>query len=116
MVADLTIFFGSEKYDLTADHVRKLEAILQKIDNPREIWVNIEGHADHTGWHTVDNDFLSQQRADSVAVFMQENGIPDNQIETKGYGASLPMDDRDEPSAWAMNRRVVIRIFKGKPS
>jgi outer membrane protein OmpA-like peptidoglycan-associated protein len=69
----------------------------------------VDGHTDSTG--TSDYNFtLSQRRADSVAGYLVDQGIPGAQITARGFGETQPKATNDTPEGRQMNRRVEIHI------
>ena len=59
---------------------------------------------------------LSERRADSVAVALENEGVGKERIATKGYGKRYPVapnrnsDGTDNPSGRTKNRRVEVII------
>lgn len=70
----------------------------------------IEGHCDSAGTETY-NQTLSMHRAEAVASFLIENGMPKDRIlEQTGYGKQHPLNEnKTEQDRW-MNRRVLIQL------
>ncbi|MFW6324564.1 MAG: OmpA family protein [Desulfovibrionales bacterium] len=112
-IGETVLHYRPGRFQVTTAHKRDLERILGKASDLSRARVVVEGHADRTG--SVDNKLLSQRRADMAAAFIQEQGVLKEHITSKGYGATRPMDKGNNPAAWAKNRRVEIRIFKGTP-
>ncbi|MDX8533977.1 OmpA family protein [Mesorhizobium sp. VK25A] len=66
----------------------------------------VEGHTDATGTDRYNQD-LSQRRAQSVASFLEANGVQSARLEAIGLGKSHPrVADPYDP----VNRRVEMRI------
>lgn len=55
---------------------------------------------------------LSKARAESVADFLQSQGVPAGLITTVGLGAAHPVADNDSVEGRAKNRRVEIDIVE----
>lgn len=67
----------------------------------------IEGHTDSTG-NAAYNQSLSLKRANSVADYLAQQGIPRSSMETVGRGESQPIADNKTKAGRAQNRRVEI--------
>ncbi len=114
--AALVLYFSPGKWELDESHREELNELVEAIGKPGDLWVQIEGHTDRTTHSVLDNERLSEARADAVAGFWVENDIiGQDRIETLALGANKPVDPNNQPDAWAKNRRAVIRVFKGKP-
>jgi outer membrane protein OmpA-like peptidoglycan-associated protein len=77
-----------------------------------ELNLRIEGHTDSTGsmeW----NQKLSLMRAQSVQLFLQENGLDAERIIAAGYGMERPRADNSTKEGRQKNRRVEIIIAEG---
>lgn len=69
----------------------------------------LEGHADATG--EVDyNLTLSRHRAEAVAAWLEEHGVPRERMRITAEGALRPLVTGDSSETLAPNRRVTIRI------
>lgn len=75
-------------------------------------FVEITGHADRRGDEGY-NIKLSQARANAVRDALILRGVPMAMLKTKGYGIYCPLDDGDDESAFARNRRVQFAIGSG---
>ena len=74
--------------------------VLKKYKND----IEVSGHTDNIGSVTV-NQFLSQQRADSVASFLRQKAVLASRIHAVGYGKSRPISNDN-----SQNRRVEITL------
>jgi outer membrane protein OmpA-like peptidoglycan-associated protein len=77
-----------------------------------ELNLRIEGHTDSTGsmeW----NQKLSLMRAQSVELFLRENGLDADRIIAAGYGMERPRADNATREGRQQNRRVEIVIAEG---
>jgi len=72
-------------------------------------FVEITGHADRRGDEKY-NITLSENRAAAVRLALVERGVPAAILRTKGYGVYCPLDDGDDETAYAKNRRVQFAI------
>lgn len=78
-------------------------------------WVRVSGHTDRLG-SAAYNQRLSQQRAESVARALAENGVPAGTIQAVGYGKQQPRVQCSDSNRNALiaclapNRRVDIEV------
>jgi outer membrane protein OmpA-like peptidoglycan-associated protein len=72
-------------------------------------FVEITGHADRRGDEKY-NITLSESRASAVREALVLRGVSATLLKTKGYGVYCPLDDGDDETAFAKNRRVQFAI------
>ena len=77
------------------------------VDNP-QVRVEVAGHTDSTGSRAV-NERLSLARAESVKVYLIENGVPAERMAVQGYASTQPVATNKTASGRAQNRRVELR-------
>ena len=77
------------------------------VDNP-QVRVEAAGHTDSTGSRAV-NERLSLARAESVKVYLIENGVPAERMAVQGYASTQPVATNKTASGRAQNRRVELR-------
>jgi chemotaxis protein MotB len=107
---DDTVTFdsGSDRLKDSASRVlEKIVTVLRRDYGDCKIYV--EGHTDSdpivkTKGKYVDNRDLSAKRANAVARFLAEKGVPEENLVIVGYGQFDPRDTRSK----ARNRRVEI--------
>lgn len=75
-------------------------------------FVRVIGHADRRGDEAY-NIQLSVHRAEAVRAALVARGVSAKLLSTKGYGVYCPLDDGDDESAFAKNRRVEFAIGAG---
>jgi len=80
------------------------------IENP-SIGVEISGHTDNTGSPEL-NQELSEQRAESVVLYLKQKGIAGERMEAAGYGEEHPVDDNNTEEGRARNRRTELKILR----
>lgn len=78
-------------------------------DNPAVERVRIEGHTDTRGSDGYNLE-LSLARAASVRTYLVSHGIPPERLRSEGFGERVPLDPREAPDAWAVNRRVDLFV------
>jgi len=92
-----------------------LDQLASKAMTTKGYVIEIAGYTDSTGsvaWNRV----LSQQRADEVVRYLQENHeIPLRRIVTPfGYGMTRPVADNGSADGRRQNRRVEVKILVSK--
>jgi outer membrane protein OmpA-like peptidoglycan-associated protein len=88
------------------DTLKNVAATLKKFD---DTGIRVQGHTDSTG-STSGNQVLSEQRARSVATFLEDKGVARVRIETQGFGQSQPIASNDSAEGRAQNRRVTLEL------
>ena len=106
-----TILFDVDKSTIKeqSDSVlNDIIAIMKEFPNAKFL---IEGHCDSFGSVEL-NDKLSSDRAAAVENYLQENGIADDRLTSKGFGKSNPLYTNKTREGRAGNRRVEISLDK----
>jgi outer membrane protein OmpA-like peptidoglycan-associated protein len=103
--------FKLNKYALSDEEKAKLMDFANKLksDN-RNVYIEIQGHTDATG--TADyNMTLGEERAEAVRLFLNEQGVALNRMNTISYGETAPVADNKTKAGRAQNRRVNIVVM-----
>ena len=77
--------------------------------NRPAVEVVIEGHADSTGSHEV-NDPLSLRRAEAVMNYLISRGVNSQRMKAVGYGKRRPIATNATEFGRSLNRRTEIVI------
>jgi OOP family OmpA-OmpF porin len=83
--------------------------------NPNTV-IEIRSHTDDVGSSSYNLD-LSNRRAKSVVDYLISRGVKSEQLQSKGYGESLPLEPnrvngKDNPAGRAKNRRTEFKVLK----
>jgi outer membrane protein OmpA-like peptidoglycan-associated protein len=110
----LNIAFRTGDSKLTPDDIDQLTKLGRLAGGMAGVSARVSGHADPRG-STEYNTTLSQDRAESVAAVLQNAGLDKDRIMIEALGAdggsaTGNLDD------YAMQRRVSVKLFAGKPS
>jgi outer membrane protein OmpA-like peptidoglycan-associated protein len=73
--------------------------------------IEIGGHTSSEGSYAV-NLKLSKERALSVKNYLISKGIPDEQLSSKGYAYTVPIEDERTELGRTLNRRVEVIVIK----
>jgi OOP family OmpA-OmpF porin len=106
------VYFKVNSAAISPDDRRALDELAHKAATTKGYVIEIAGYADSTG-NTAKNRVLSQQRADAVVRYLQENhDIPLRRMVTPfGYGATRPVADNTTTEGRRQNRRVEVKIL-----
>lgn len=103
------VLFTSGKSDLrsvASGHLDKLAAFLTRY--PQRT-VTIQGYTDSLGNEDY-NLRLSEQRAESVRLYLAGHGVASSRLAASGRGESDPVADNDSSAGRQQNRRVQVHI------
>lgn len=115
------IFFDTGKSVLKPESKTELDKLVKLMKLYPQLIIEIDGHTDASGSDEL-NQRLSEQRAESVANYLVENGIDRSRLRTKGFGEKAPIAINYNPNGtpnrpgMALNRRFefVILSVDGK--
>lgn len=99
------VYFNTGSAALNPNSMAILDKVVRTLrDNP-EIEVEIRGYTDNTGSYNR-NVELSKQRAESVKLYLMNNGIDAARIRTRGFGPEDPIAPNTTAEGRARNRRI----------
>lgn len=104
---DVQINFETGSAIISLSSYSILQEVLSSAITAEGLKVGIYGHTDNTG-NPEANQKLSEARAASVAKWLKAKGIPEDRIESMGYGDEKPIADNNTAAGKAQNRRVQI--------
>ncbi len=103
------IFFATGAFTLDEkSKVELLKLVSFLKDNPR-LSIEIAGHTDDVG-SDKENLELSRQRAQSVASYLADSGLPATRFMAVGYGETKPKVPNMSEDNRRLNRRIEWRI------
>lgn len=103
------LYFVSATSRLTQESEMLLPEILAHIRRANSTDISISGHSDRLGKKDF-NIIISRERADVVARWLIEKGIPRESLQVASYGMELPLIDTPEGVSEPRNRRVEIVV------
>ena len=94
-----------------AARARLDEMVSQLKQDPKAVFLEIEGHTDNVGGKFV-NDKIGLERAESVKRYLYEQyQIPLHKMNVISYGEDKPAAPNNTKAGREQNRRVVIRVL-----
>ena len=103
------VLFDTGKYTLkpaTQVSLAKVATILELYPGLK---VQVEGYTDSVGGDAY-NQTLSENRANAVADFLTQNGVPAGNVTAHGYGKADPVADNSTAAGRQQNRRVNLVV------
>lgn len=104
------VLFPSNSSYLTDNAKVELGKLVKLLKQENKKKIRVDGHTDATGTENY-NVWLSDKRAASVKKFLEDNGVAESRISTKGLGPSKPIADNKTPEGRQKNRRVEVIIL-----
>jgi len=103
--------FKTNKYALSDDEKSKLMDLANRLkSDDKNVYLEIQGHTDATG--TADyNMTLGEERAEAVRLFLNEQGVALNRMNTISYGETVPVASNKTRDGRQQNRRVQIVVL-----
>ena len=107
MPGNITFQTGSSELDPSFYKVlNSVNLVVKKYD---KTVVEVAGHTDNTGAAEY-NQQLSERRANSVAQYLESQGLANNRVVTVGAGETRPVADNATPEGRQANRRVELTL------
>ena len=102
--------FGQAK--LPEEAKKRIDEMVQQLkQDPKNIFIEIEGHTDNVGDKAI-NEKIGLERAEAVQRYLYERfQIPLHKMSVISYGADKPTVPNTTRAGRAQNRRVVIKVL-----
>ena len=101
------VTFATNSADVTAGFYPVLDSVAIVLNEYDRTYVDVVGHTDSTG-RAGYNQTLSEQRAGSVAAYLESREVIQERLLISGLGQNQPVADNTTPNGRALNRRVEI--------
>ncbi len=108
-VARDPIVFASASPDIVAESLPGLDTIATILNEMPDHAVQVGGHTDADG-EEAENLTLSEQRAQAVVSYLEEQGVEPGRLTAVGFGESVPIADNETGEGKERNRRIEFRI------
>lgn len=106
------VYFALDKHEISQASRARLDSLTDSLDLTDQI--ELHGHCDRSGSDSY-NDRLSQRRVKNVQHYLLNNGWEKKDILiAAGHGERMPLYADKNEFERMMNRRVEIRILRGK--
>jgi outer membrane protein OmpA-like peptidoglycan-associated protein len=104
--------FKFGKANLPDEAKQKIDEMVSQLkQDPKNIYLEIEGHTDNLGTAKV-NERIGLERAESVKRYLYEQyQIPLHKMNVISYGQEKPIAPNKTKAGRAQNRRVVIKVL-----
>jgi peptidoglycan-associated lipoprotein len=104
--------FKFGKTELPDEAKARIDEVINQLKaDPKNVFIEIEGHTDNVG-STDLNQRLGLERAESVKRYIYESHqVPLHKINVISYGEEKPVAPNKTRDGRAQNRRVVIRVL-----
>ncbi len=102
-----TVHFDTDKATLTPQGQATLQQAAAAMKSNPNVHLRLEGYTDASG-SASHNESLSDQRARTVAEYLQSQGIDRSRLTGGGFGAAKPVDSNATDQGKADNRRVEL--------
>jgi outer membrane protein OmpA-like peptidoglycan-associated protein len=103
------ITFKSGSSELDPSFYKVLNSVNLVVKKYNKTVVEVAGHTDNTGAAEY-NQQLSERRANSVAQYLESQGLATNRVVTVGAGETRPVADNSTPDGRQANRRVELTL------
>lgn len=103
------ITFATDQAQLSPDFMPVLDSVSIVLNKYPKTLLDIDGHTDNTGSAQY-NQALSEERAISVAQYIDARGVDPRRLRVVGFGEARPIASNETESGRVANRRVEIRI------
>jgi outer membrane protein OmpA-like peptidoglycan-associated protein len=108
MPGDIT--FATGRSAIQPQFESTLANVTETLKKYDDTGIRVRGYTDNTG-STGNNQVLSEQRARSVASFLEDKGVAKVRIDTQGFGESQPIASNSTSEGRAQNRRVTLELY-----
>jgi prolyl 4-hydroxylase len=100
--------FKFNSYKLLDRYIPKLNKIIKfGTDHPYLAQINVDGYCSKVGTYAY-NLTLSTQRANTIAAYLEDHGVPVDDIVVTGHSYDDPVASSRTPEGRFMNQRVVV--------
>lgn len=105
----LRVLFDTNSSNIKPETMADIDELVAFMTRYPQTNVVIEGHTSSDGADKY-NQWLSERRAQSVAMAVVSKGIAAERVKAVGYGESRPVASNDTAEGRSLNRRVVAEI------
>ncbi len=103
------VTFATDSAQLDSQFYDVLGSVALVLEEYQKTIIEVAGHTDSRGSASY-NQTLSTKRAESVADYLDGQGIMDKRMVVRGYGEQYPIASNDTPDGREQNRRVELTL------
>lgn len=103
------VTFATDSATISGSFYAPLNSLAQSLRQYDQNTIEIAGHTDSTGTYKYNLE-LSQRRAQSVASYLQGQGVPHGRMTVLGMGPDQPVASNADSYGRQQNRRVEINL------
>ena len=107
-VAVYGIYFDTDEAEVRADSVPMLTEIARLTELRPQISLFVDGHTDNQGADDHNLDLSRRRAAAVVDALVADHGVDRARLESRGFGASEPVETNETAEGRAKNRRVEL--------
>ena len=104
------ITFNTGRYEISSNFYNTLNGVSRVLAKFKDTQLMVSGHADSTG-SVKFNQTLSANRASSVANYLEQQGISNQRLTSRGFGSDIPIASNETSEGRKANRRVELDII-----
>jgi outer membrane protein OmpA-like peptidoglycan-associated protein len=104
-----TVTFDQQSSVLKDGAARELDQLIKYLKKFERKKIQIFGYTDYLG-DSLDNQILSEQRAKTIASYLEHGGIDKSRISSEGFGGRFPLVVSKNLKDRNANRRVEFKI------
>ena len=105
------VLFERSTTNLLDQSYEELDRVVKLLNDYPDMEIALSGHTDNQGSARLNLE-LSEDRVDSVILYLVGNGIARNRLSGKGYGGTKPIASNRSEATRKLNRRVEFTIVK----
>lgn len=103
------VTFAVDRAEISAGFYEVLDSVALVINEFNKTYVEVAGHTDSSGANAY-NQTLSEQRAGSVAAYLQSRQVMPDRLIVVGAGETRPIATNETAQGRQINRRVEITL------
>ncbi|MEM6986573.1 MAG: OmpA family protein [Pseudomonadota bacterium] len=107
---DKKVVFERASTSLSFESFEVLDGVAGILSECPAVRVEVAGFTDARGSLELNNR-ISQERADTVRLYLVEHGVATSRIMATGYGPQRPIATNDTAEGRALNRRIEFNVF-----
>ena len=105
------VLFERSTTNLLSESFEELDQVVKLLQENPQMEIALSGHTDNQGSARLNLE-LSQDRVETVILYLVGKGVPRNRLSGKGYGGTKPIASNRSEQTRKLNRRVEFTIVK----